>query len=773
MCPRLNFSLLIKIAAAFSTLSFSILPGQEMADLKPFLNRHCFDCHSDDSAKGGLNLETFSTQLDNAEAHRRWVFLHDRVASGEMPPKEKYKPTEASRDEFLGLLGSILAREDPISHEPVLRRLNHREYENTVRDLFGIFVDVKRILPDDSTEQGFDNSAAGLSVSAEQMMAYLEAADQVLDRVFGSETQPVRIHRKMNLKDSRTLSSSDPRTEKGAKLFSRRRYTIWETAVPGPGHYRLRLKAEAIQTDTPVFVNIWNGTMGQIEPHPAGFFAVKPGQPTAIELTDWSPEPSDSFAIELPGGYSQYKVPKDFQGPGLLVSDVEILGPLESWPPKSLVGLLGSADPLSGNLHDARAILFRILPRAFRRPVDESEVNRYLALVKAALEERRTFAKALRRGLKGILCSPEFLYLEEKPGLEGFSLASRLSYFLWQSMPDDELFLHAKSGNLLKPEVLRSQTERLLADKRSDRFVESFTGQWLRLRDIDFTVPDHRLYPEYNQLLRRSMLVESRAFFREILDGDLSVANFIDSDFVMINQPLAEFYRIDGVEGLEMRRVEIPKDHVRGGVLTQASVLKVSADGTRTSPVLRGVWILKHLYGTPSPPPPSEVGAIEPDVRGSTTIREQLAKHREHQSCNRCHRKIDPPGFALESFDVIGAERDWYRVQGGGKWIEKKAPNSPINVQYRRGPDVDSSGVMPDGRSFSGIREYKKLLLEDETEMPRALTGLMMGYALGRSPGFSDRKRIEKIVVRLPEKNYGLRSLIHEIVQSELIPEAK
>jgi hypothetical protein len=306
--------------------------------------------------------------------------------------------------------------------------------------------------------------------------------------------------------------------------------------------------------------------------------------------------------------------------------------------------------------------------------------------------------------------------------VDDFALASRLSYFLWSSLPDEELLALAGRGELSQPETLRAQVERMLADPKSARFIESFTGQWLRLNDIDFTVPDQSLYPEYDQLLRQSMLDETRAFFRETLQRDHSVRCFIDSDFAMLNGPLAEFYGIEGVEGLEVRRVELPEESSRGGVMTQASVLKVSADGTRTSPILRGVWILKHFFGKPSPPPPPTVQAVEPDLRGATTIREQLEKHRDHESCNRCHRNIDPPGFALESFDVIGAERAWYRTRGVGKRVNvPRHPQAPNHtVQYRQGPDVDASGVTADGRAFAGVREYKQLLL-DRRNRPAAL----------------------------------------------------
>jgi hypothetical protein len=379
-------------------------------------------------------------------------------------------------------------------------------------------------------------------------------------------------------------------------------------------------------------------------------------------------------------------------------------------------------------------------------------------------------------GLKGVLCAPEFLYLEERfegsagePTINDFGLASRLSYFLWSSLPDDELLTLAERGELKRPAVLRTQVDRMLANSKSTQFVENFTGQWLRVRDIDFTVPERLLYPEYNELLRQSMMDETRAFFREILDHNLSVQNFVDSNFLMINQPLAEFYGIDGVKGLKVRRIPRPKDSVRGGVMTQASVLKVSADGTRTSPVLRGEWILNHLFGTPPPPPPPSVAAVEPDVRGATTIREVLAKHRADQSCNRCHRKIDPPGFALESFDALGAQRDWYRTIGqGGKHLKTQLhPFAPTTVRYQQGSDVDPSGTMPDSRKFANIREYKRLLLDDEDAMARSLTRLLMSYSLGRQVGFSDRPAVEEILASTKAQGHGLRSIIYEIVTSE------
>lgn len=744
--------------------------------LAPFLHQHCTGCHSGDMSEGSLNLETFSTNIADAEVRRLWVVLHDRVAAGEMPPKSEDQPRAADKAKFIQTLAAELTQADLATREVILRRLNRNEYENTVRDLFGIYIDLHDVLPDDTPEQGFDTIGSGLSVSAEQIMLYIEAADLVLDEVFGPPRPPRRIDNTYNFTKLRSRTTADRIEKDGVVLFSgAKSLPMYGASVRGPALYRLRVKVKAIQTETPVIMRVDGGVTGRVPGHVAGFFEVPPGKLTTIELTDRAVENSDTFSFGLVGGFPRWSVNADeYQGAGLFIGDVTIEGPLEEWPRASRVKLLGEVDPAKGTLRDIGTVLQQVLPRAFRRDTKDEQLKPYLSLARQALDEGQSFEKALRRAIKGILCAPEFLYHEEPLASEtptfvdDHALAARLSYFLWSSLPDEKLHDLATRGELHKPDVLRAQVERLLKDEKSQRFVKNFTDQWLKLRDIDFTVPNGRLYPEYDQLLRQSMLDETRAFFREILDHDHSVHNFIDSNFAMLNRPLAKFYGIEGVKGLAVHRVELPKESLRGGVLTQAAILKVSADGTRTSPVLRGAWILKNLYGTPPQPPPPSIAAIEPDIRGATTIRQQLAKHRSHESCNRCHSIIDPPGFALESFDVIGGQRDWYRTAQGGKYVSKPIhPQAPRHtVRYRHGRDVESSGTMPDGRKFNGIREYKQLLLDDKIAMPRALTRLLLTYSLGRHLNFSDRPETERIVAATKEKDYGLRTIIHEITQS-------
>ena len=354
--------------------------------------------------------------------------------------------------------------------------------------------------------------------------------------------------------------------------------------------------------------------------------------------------------------------------------------------------------------------------------------------------------------------------------LDDFALASRLSYFLWSSMPDEELLTLAGQKQLSHADILRKQVERLLKDARAAAFTENFAGQWLGLRAIDFTVPDPTLYPEYDNVLKVAMVKETLLFFDEVLKNDLSLTHFVSSDFTMLNGPLARFYGIPlpqrgkGEGELEFRKVALPPGSHRGGVLTMASVMKVTANGTNTSPILRGSWVLDRILGTPPPKPTVDVEAVEPDIRGATTIREQLAKHRQKAECASCHAKIDPPGFALESFDVIGGWRENYRSVGKG---------DPVTVdgrrmRYLKGPPVDSADVLPDGQGFRNIDEYKQLLLKDKDQLARALAEKLLAYGTGGAPAAADKPEVEAIVRGAREKNYGLRALVHEIVQSKI-----
>jgi hypothetical protein len=493
---------------------------------------------------------------------------------------------------------------------------------------------------------------------------------------------------------------------------------------------------------------------------------------------------------------------ENYQGPGLVVQWVEIEGPLlESWPPRSHRLLFGdlSQAPVAGDrnrrevvseqpLADAERILRDFAGRAFRRTVNDDDIRPFLNRVRTKLEQGDSFEQAMRLGLKGVLASPHFLFLREKTlskdeavaedaaakptgrkPLDDFALASRLSYFLWSSMPDEALLALAEQGKLREPNTLRAQVERMLADPKSAAFTENFAGQWLSLRAIDDTTPDRMLYPEYDDVLKDSMVKETLRFFDEVLKHDLSLTNFVDSDFAMLNGPLAKHYGIPltdaGIDdGLAFRKVTLPPESHRGGVLTMAAVMKVTANGTTTSPILRGAWVLDRILGTPPPKPTVDVEAVDPDIRGATTIRDQLARHRKEPLCASCHVKIDPPGFALESFDVIGGWREYYRSIGEGE----PAIVGGRKMRYLKGPPVDASDILPDGRKFANIDEFKQLLLEDQDQLARALTRKLVAYGTGAATTASDEPEIEGIAIGIRNKDYGLRTLVHAIVQSQL-----
>ena len=383
------------------------------------------------------------------------------------------------------------------------------------------------------------------------------------------------------------------------------------------------------------------------------------------------------------------------------------------------------------------------------------------------MDDGQTFEKAMRVAFRAVLTSPRFLFFDERPGrLDDWALASRLSYFLWSTCPDEELREVAARGVLNRPEVLRGQVERMLNSPDAVGFVENLTGQWLDLRQIDFTQPDRKLYPEFDDLLKASMLGETRAFFEEMLRDDLSLTNLIHSDFLMVNRRLAEHYGITGVTGEGIRRVPVTVESHRGGLLTQASVLKVTANGTSTSPVIRGAWVAKRLLGEPLPPPPADVPAFEPDTRGTTTIREQLAKHRSLKTCAACHDRMDPPGFALENFDAIGGWRERYRTENGDS-PEGRFRGRPI-WEYKLGPDVDAAGATPGGRTFENIDGFKQLLLERREQVARNVTQNLLVYATGAGLQFADRETVEDILSQLQTEGGGLRTIVQAIVQSDV-----
>lgn len=474
------------------------------------------------------------------------------------------------------------------------------------------------------------------------------------------------------------------------------------------------------------------------------------------------------YAYQIPKELENFQIQWDegFARPTAWIDWMEIEGPIyEHWPPESHSRLLPAVQAGVKERAYARRVIARFLQRAYRRPADSSEIDSKLALFDAARVHSNSLNDAIRIPLTAILVSPNFLYLAEPQNAsnaagevprDDYQLASRISYFLWSSMPDDELFRAANRGELHKRDALNVQVARMLADDKADAFVTNFAGQWLGLRDVGANPPSMQLYRRYDRHFETSIVEESLSLFREVLRNDLSVMNFIDSEFVVINERLARFYGIGGVHGDHFRRVPLPEDSHRGGIFTQASMSSLTSNGTRTSPVKRGVWVLNNILGINPGLPVADAGDIAPKVPGidQATVRERLEIHRELPQCARCHNQIDPLGFALENFDASGA------------WREREGHGYEGRIRDKD-PLIDASSQLPDGTKIAGLDSLKEELLRQEDAFLRCLAAKMLTYALGRELGIVDRPRVDAAVEHMKSNELTLRSLIEFVVQSD------
>ncbi|MEQ1830413.1 MAG: DUF1592 domain-containing protein [Pirellula sp.] len=755
-----------------------------------FFDKRCRECHTGSKPKGDFLFSSLSTDFAIETNRKLWLAVAEQLQAGTMPPSEQTRPSALEVNSVLDWIGAQMSAPTTptgtAQSRTVLRRLSRAEYVNTLRDLLKVDIELKDLLPLDTSITGFDNNAEAMHVSSYLMDSYLKSADRALDAAIASGPKPRTLSRRFDIKNERTIKPTGSvyrHMDDGVAIFSswvsaNIQVTLWQFQTRERGKYRFRISGYGLQTQKPVTFHVMVGPMNAAAQQSLiGYFDVPAETPTVVEFTE-SLDPNQTIRIIADGlGAIPPDVEKvgaeNYQGPGLVIQWVDIEGPIiETWPPDSYRAMFGDmtqdavkrAIPSDRrDVDEAEKLLREFTRRAFRRPVTDADMKPILSRVHAQLDSQASLEEAMRVGLKAVLMSPYFLFLRESDGpLDDYALASRLSYFLWSSMPDDELFSLAESGSLDDPETLRQQVERMLRDPKALAFTENFCGQWLALRAIDSTMPDSMLYPEYDDVLKVSSIKETLLFFDELLKNNLSLTNFVASDFAMLNSRLAQHYDIPGVEGLEFRKVPLSPEYRRGGVLTMASVLKVTANGTTTSPILRGAWVLDRILGTPPPKPSVDVEAVEPDIRGATTIREQLSKHREHAECRSCHALIDPPGFALENFDVIGGWRDRYRSIGKGDPVVVDGRKK----RYLSGPPVDSSDVTMDGQKFDGIIEYKKLLLADKDQLARALAEKLLAYATGTAPTLTDRPDIKAIVERVRNKQYGFRSLIHEVVQS-------
>ena len=839
-----------------------------------YFEKHCYQCHDSNLKKGNLDLTALPVEPGNPENFLRWLKVHDRIETGEMPPKARKRPDAAETITATKSLHDMLVKAERANgageQRTGLRRLTRAEFENTLRDLFDLpGIGLQGELPADGSAHGFDTNSDALDISHFSLSKYIEAADRTLDMAIATQPKPPSVTKQrislanpagfvahvlmhgdgVLLKNKRPDPDFPPagahehldqgahermgafRNGSSVGLFrpedeAFHPYFIEFVAIY-PGRYRVRTSLWSFQWDKGKVLPA-RGTEaarlsivqltgdGRGGGHPStvlGYYDAPSLQEKVHDFATWlNPKEIVGFnAASLARAHTRGKDrAMGFTGPGIACDFLDIEGPIhEVWPPAGHQFLFGDLplkefkpaehpkirapkrkpvrqemgagknrpDPETGiwtvrseqPLVDADRLLARFLPRAFRRPVAVETRKQYLAKVEARLRAGDCFETAMRWTYRAALCSPDFLYHVEPTGkLDDYALACRLSYFFWKSLPDEKLARLADAGKLRGDGTLRTETERLLNDPKSQRFVEDFLGQWLKLRSIATTDPDRKLYPEFSLYLQDSMIGETKAYFRELLEKNLDASHLAKSNFAMLNEKLAVHYGIPGVSGSQIRRVALPADSPRGSFLTQASILKITANGTTTSPVPRGAFVMDRLLGLPPEPPPPNIPAIEPDVRGTKTIREQLDKHRSNAACAACHAKMDPPGFALESFDVIGGFRTRYRSIGEGDPAPRGSIDPFIGIGFKLGPKVDASGELPDGRTFGGIADFQNLMAAGQNKLLQNLARQLAIYSTGRDVSFGDREQLSAIVEKTEKNGGGIRTLIHELTQSHL-----
>ena len=784
--------LIIAFIVAFASLPCVAATAPE-PHVAAFFKEHCNKCHDEKKQKGDLRVDNLMVDFSSPKIMGSWEEIMNRINSGDMPPEKEKRPKPEDianvADWIAGQLREGEATRQATSADKVaFLKLSREEYANTIRDLLGVTFEVKGAagLPEDPDWKGFERIGSVLSLSPAHVEKHLAAAEMVLDEALSLRPEPKRDNIVWTAWDMRW---KDHRKEYEARGIADQvrieivpnNYTTdtWNLDVKTTGDYLVRVKLSGLRAqggraprlkvylsnvdktlieqdvdaaeDKPVTiekrvhliagkypVRIINSVPG---PNPEGRRSRHSGTPNAFTTTrsrvPWQIKLTDD----------------DFKPiqPTLIIDRVEWDGPIvDSWPTAAHQRIFASKD--------AREIVAKFAERAWHRPVRSEEVDRLMKLVEKAQALGDNFEASVRTALVAVLSSKSFIYLEEgsakkpSPTLSDWELASRLSYFLWSSMPDERLTELARSSALR--EHLQAEVKRMLADPKAKAFVDSFPRQWLQLRRVGMFPPDKVLYPDYDENLEESMVAETLAFFADVLHRNGSLREFLDSDWTMLNERLATHYGIEGLRGDEMQRVSLKPDDHRGGLLTQGSVLSLTSDGTRHRPVHRGVWVLDAIIGKPAPPPPANVPALStpaPDQK-KTTVREKLEQHRTDPNCNACHTKIDPLGVAFDNYDAIGRWRTVETVKDG----------------VGDDPKLDASGTLADGRRFSGPENLKKLLLADTDKFAFAVTEKLATYALRRGMTFSDRAELKRIVEQAKANDYRLASLIESLVTSEL-----
>ena len=780
-----------------------------------FLGKHCIRCHGPEKQKGELRIDQLARDFKLGTDSHRWAEAMEKVNSGEMPPKKEKQPTQAEIAAFVSSLDSLLkeGRAARMAARPAVShyRLSRKEYQNTVYDLLGVRYDPAKPgeLNEDTRWHGFERIGSELTLSPSHVDRYFRAAELVLDRAFpvaaSGEARKVR-------KTAAELRYSGGKNQQAVldRFDIKRplRYLLFPGNVQnalspnwfgrtGPEHsglYRVRIQASGIRpiggqtahlsigkrTGEETVDGLIEFDLTAPEDRPQVHeFEVFLEMPTSLDFCVVATDVVDrragaAFRNALGGGSYIFthssetgllnpNAPQMFDDKGnglfstVLLDWIEWEGPLVSEAEKSR--RIGLVPPDDATPEVVAEHLQRLAERAWRRPVRKAELDDYLHSYRTEREAGEKPADAYRVALQGVLTSRNFIYLVEgdtvaRERLTDSELASRLSYFLWSSMPDDGLFTAAQGGTL-NGEGLKKAVDRMLTDSKAGRFIDDFARQWLQLHRLGMFVPDKKLYPTYDAWLETSMRGEPVEFFREMFAKNLPIDSFVDSDWTMANARLCDFYGLPGPKAGGFERVSLKPENHRGGLLTMGAVLGLTSDGTRHRPVHRGVWLSEAILGKTPPPPPANVPAIEPNPpqNPKATLRQKIEAHRNDANCAACHARIDPLGLAWDNYDAIGQWRTHEKVAAG----------------VGKDPVVDPAGVMPDGRAFKDATEFKRLLIEDRDKVARAFIEHLCTYGLRRVLSFDDQDDLNAIQAEAKKKAYGIKDIIRAVALSDLM----
>ena len=738
--------------------------------VESFFKAHCLRCHYDKKQSGDFRLDTLKANFADAQLAERWSEVLLRINSGEMPPKKEPRPTATEAAAVVEWIATEIKKGETArmaARGPVtLYRLSRQEYANTVLDLLGIHFDpdLPGVFVEDPRWHGFENTGFMLRLSPAHVEKFVTAAETVAAiAVPEKPTTPA-----ITVMDPNRLAGGSK--QRVIERNGKSRYISY----PGQGRPIYLKNPSGTAAKVRIQLSGLPSADGKaprlfIEPYIDRDIVAPEDQPITLEFVSTS---RDLIFRQLGESRLDPKNPQPFAADGtprepiLLIDRIEIETPFLTEEQTNRQAELAPKD--GENLDDVRKSLHRFIERAWRRSADFQETDRFMKIIASERKAGESFRSAYRSAVSAVLASKDFLYLQEgsikerRDRINDWELASRLSYMLWESMPDDALFEAARAGELRKPEGIRKQVARMIADPKIARFTEAFPRQWLQLYKVGSFPPDRRTYPEYDRNLERSMIQETTRFFAEVFNDNLSLREFVVSDWTMVNPRLAAYYGIQQPRGSDFVKVKLrPEDH-RGGLLTQASILSLTSDGTRHRPIHRGVWIAETLYGATIPPPPPNVeplNLLRPDAKKST-LRMELDSHATNASCAACHRKIDPLGFAFEHYDAIGRWRDSDRSSAAmGVFQKGKEPVFPINAKSE----------LADGRKFDGAESLQKLMVQDIDRIAEAFVEKLATYALRRPMTVDDAAELRRIAHACRGSDYRLKTLIEIFVYSDVM----